>query len=110
MKKTIVLLVTAFITLPVFAGDFAVNADKQISFTATTTSSLALAGYNQRTYVLIINTGATSITVTFGGPQKNTEGVIIPAGGNYEPAKGVRDSIYIKSASSTDVVNILTGN
>lgn len=106
------LILALFLLLPSFAlaGGFAVTLDSQSVVTVTGTSTQFLAANSAREYLLIQNNGTTNVIVKFGSAQTASEGVIIVAGGNYEPIKGIYDSVWMKSVSSTDSVTIVEGH
>lgn len=91
------------------AGGFSVDASGLTTATVTTTSALLVAADPQRNYLIIQNNGATNVIVKFGSIQSASEGIIIPPGGNYEPFKGFRNSVFAKSASATDSVTVQEG-
>lgn len=90
------------------ADSFSVTIDSQQVVSVTTTSTKFLTGNAHRTYVLIQNNGTANIIATFGAA--GSQGVIIAAGGNYEPYKGIIDDIYLKSVSGTQSVTIIEGH
>lgn len=78
------------------------NIVSQSDVTATTTSTQCLAARRDRNYLLIQNKGSVAVYIKFGSASSNaTEGVSIPAGGNYEPYKVPTQSVFLMSASST---------
>lgn len=91
-------------------GISAVVMSAPVSVTATTTSTKVLDANAYRNYLIIQNTGSVSVIVKFGAAQTASEGVTIPAGGNYEPFKAPVDSVYLESASSTAAVTLIEGN
>lgn len=109
MKKVLCLLLY-FITLKAYAGSESVFIMDQQSFVVTTTSTKALDQNAVLNYLLIQNKGTDSIYVKFGSAQTNPgEGVLIPAGGNYEPIHALANSIWLESASGSQPVMIVTG-
>ncbi len=109
MKLVIALLTMIFVNVA-HAGFFTVDLAQQLSITATVTSTKVLDTSTVRNYILIQNTGSVSVIIKFGSVQSATEGIVIPAGGSYEPSRPIRQAMWIKSASSTAAVTILTGN
>jgi hypothetical protein len=77
--------------------------------TATTSASQILSQNLNRKYLIIQNTGSTTVTVNLGVAQSGGAGIQIIAGGNYEPVHTPTDSIWIQSTSSTDVINYIEG-
>lgn len=106
------LLLTVLILFSGLAGASidTVDIKTQTVVSATTTSTLALATNKDRRYLLIQNNGAVTVYVKFGSAHSGTEGVWIVAGGNYEPYKAPLESIYLKSASGTADVTIISAN
>lgn len=84
---------------------------QKLEVTATTTSTQVVAGDTQRNYLLIQNRGTVAIYVNFNGAHEAGEYFVkIIAGGNYEPLKVMRDSIFIKSESGSQPVTIIAGD
>lgn len=94
-----------FLSLPCHATGL-IN---QISTSATITSTQILPDNPIRKYLIIENLGSTTIIAKFGSIQSGSEGIQIPAGGNYEPYSAPTESLWIKSASSTDSMMVLEG-
>lgn len=81
-----------------------------LAVSATVTSTSVKAKNTLRTYLLIQNTGALPVVVKFGSVQNSaTDGIVIPAGGNYEPFLAPANSVWIRTASSTSTVIIVEG-
>lgn len=98
-----------FITL-LFSGNLMAQVyAPPIPGTATVTSTLALANDPFRKYFLLQNTGAQSIIVKFGAVQSGTEGIVVVAGGAYEPIMAPTNAVYLRSASSTSTYTIQYG-
>lgn len=83
--------------------------DVMANVTATTTTTKVLEGTIKRNYLMIVNNGTVAVYAKVGSAQSGNEGILIPAGGNWEPSLAPSDAIYIKSASSTSSVTLLTG-
>ena len=81
-----------------------------IESTATTVSTLFAASNNTRNYLLVQNKGTGIIYVKAGSVHSGTEGVLIPAGGNWEPIQAPLDSIWIKAAAGVQAISIIQGN
>lgn len=81
-----------------------------VPVTATVTSTKVLDANSLRSYLIIQNTGSVSVIVKFNSVQSGTEGIVIPAGGNYEPILAPGGSVWLRSASSTAAVTLLQGN
>lgn len=107
--KSLILLATLLFSLNSFARDNRMGISNQIFPTATVTSTQILSQNLNRNYLMIQNNGATSIIVKYSSVQAGTEGVSIPAGGNWEPLIVPGDSVWIRSASSTDAMTIIEG-
>jgi len=81
----------------------------QTELSVTTTSSQALPKNQDRKYLLILNKGSANVIVKFGSAHSASEGVLVPAGGNYEPFVSPIDSVYLKAASGTQTVLVIEG-
>ncbi len=81
----------------------------QTSVSVTGTSTLILARNELRNYLLIQNVGTDTIIVKFNSAQSGSEGIQIPAGGNYEPGKVPVESVWIESAAGTQATTVLEG-
>jgi hypothetical protein len=76
----------------------------------TATSTAIRPKNSLRTYLIIQNIGALPVVVKFGSIQDDaTDGVVIPAGGNYEPFLAPANSVWIRTASSTSTVVLIEG-
>lgn len=104
MLKSILLLL--LLALPCSAQTV---VQSQTEATATTTSASALGADQYRSYLLIQNKGSVTIYVKFGSASTGTEGIAIVSGGNYEPYAAPIGEIFIKSASSTSAVVLVSG-
>jgi hypothetical protein len=91
------------------AGGFAVSVDSTTTSSVTTTSAILVPADAHRNYLLIQNNGTASIIIKPSTVQAASEGVVITAGGSYEPAKGIIDKIYAKSVSGTQSVVVISG-
>lgn len=107
-KLALVLLVLLFAGA-VSANDGPINLQTQSDVSVTTTSAAHVSASSSRRYLLIQNKGSTSIYVKFGSAHSASEGIEIIAGGNFESLKPPIDAIYLKSASGTQTVAVLTG-
>lgn len=108
MKKLLLLILVLLIPVGVYANQFLFGTPVAVS--VTTTPAVALAANSLRAYLLIVNTGATPVIVKFGSaPASGTDGVPIPAGGNYEPFRPPANSVYVRTASSTSTLVIVQG-
>lgn len=92
-----------------FADAVSVTISALTTASVTTTSTQIVAARPKRTYLLIQNNGTDSVIVKFKTAQSASEGVVIQAGGNYEPYKGVYDAVFMKSASGTQSVTVVEG-
>lgn len=77
--------------------------------TATTTSAEASVLNMKRQYLLIINKGTATVYAKIGSAHSGTEGVPIPAGGNWEPFVIPVGAVYLKSASGSQSVSVVEG-
>lgn len=85
-------------------------------FTVVTQSTLSVSGSVQalpdnavRTYLLIQNAGTDTVIVKIGSSISTTEGILIAAGGAYEPRLVPKQSVWLKANSGTQAVRILEG-
>lgn len=105
--KTLLLIFLFAFALSSEASNFFVKT--QQSFTASTTSTKVLNASGKRNYLLVVNNGAVAVSLKIGSAHSAMEGVSIPAGGYYEPFISPRESIYLKTGSSTSSVFVLEG-
>lgn len=102
-----------FLALAILVSNFSYavpfTANNQIKVSQTTVSTKVLNADNYRKYLLVINRGSSDVYLKIGSEHSSDEGVIISAGGNYEPSSVPVGSIYLKSASGTNTVNIVDG-
>lgn len=74
-------------------------------------STKVLNANNLRTYLIIENTGATPIIVKFNSAISGSdEGLLIPAGGNYEPNEAPAGAVYLKAQSGSPTYVVIEGN
>lgn len=109
MVKYFLVLFLIFLGGKANAGGFAVSVNSMVSATATTASTLVSAADPYRNYLLIQNNGTDSVILTFGKASVSSIGIIVPAGGNYEPIKGITNSVYAQSVSGSQPLVILCG-
>lgn len=113
MSKILIVLALLFAVNSFASGNANISQTKiqrQTTPALSTSSALVLAANPDRKYLVIQNTSAISVYVKFGSAHSGTEGVLITAGGNYEPNEVPTDSVYAKSASGTPTLNIVEGN
>lgn len=80
-----------------------------LAATVGTTSVQLLAANQKRTYLIIINTLATTIFVTFDRPASISTGVPILGQGNYEPLTPPVSSVWAISTGTNIPVVIVEG-
>lgn len=103
-----ILLLAIFALLPdISHAGFQV--DQQLQLTASTVSTKILEGKAARNYLLIVNNGANPVYIKLANPQTSNEGLIIPSGGNWEPALPPSDALFVKTAFGTTALTIITG-
>lgn len=73
-------------------------------FTATTTDQILLARDDFRKGFLFVNKGLVTVYLKYNSAQSGTQGIEIPAGGNFEPLVTPQDEIHIRAASGTSAV------
>lgn len=91
------------ITLGAYASTFS-----RSSATVTTTSAMVVDKDPFREYLLIQNNGASNVLVKMDSAHSASEGIVIVPGGNYEPFVAPTNAIYLKAASGSNAVEILT--
>lgn len=78
---------------------------------STVTSSQFMAANSLRSYLIIQNTGTSNILVKFQSASVNTaDGLLIPAGGAYEPIDAPTQAVFIRSVTGTNSAVIIQGN
>jgi hypothetical protein len=102
--KHIFLIIFCFF---VFAATFVVTS--QTSGTATTTSTQILSARQDRNYLVVINNGDEDVYLKIGSIHSGTEGILITAGGSWEPASVPIESIWIKASTGTQAYSIVEG-
>lgn len=98
------------LAMPALAGGFSIDVNPaQAVKTVTNASQQFAVADPERNYVIIQNRGSVSILVTFGAAVSTagTEAIEISAGGAYEPAKGIRDTVNMKTTSGTNTQVVL---
>lgn len=85
------------------------NLSQQLEVNATTSSAQVLAVNGQRFYLLIVNKGTQTVYIKFDSSSTGTQGIPIPAGGNYEPIHVPVSAVYALSSSGTQALYILEG-
>lgn len=107
----ILILALLFFYLPThWAYALPINLRNRVELTATTTPAIGLNLNFEREYLLIQNKGSVAIVLQFvNAPADSTDGIIIPAGGNYEPIHPPVDKFYIRSQSATSATEIIEG-
>lgn len=81
----------------------------QLYLTANTTSTKILSQDTRRSYLLIQNTGSTSVFVKIQFPQTGVQGIEVPAGGNWEPVTPPLSDIYVRTSSGTNTITVIDG-
>mgnify|MGYP003657348207 CR=1 FL=1 len=110
------LLTALLLSLGITASAFAITdtnfrpanwglAGSWSTISVTTSSYVALAANPGRVYLLIQNndTGSSTIRVKFNSAITGTEGVVITAGGNYEPMIPPTGSVHVQSSAASGV-------
>lgn len=92
------LLVAFFFTPHLFANYYMFNPTP-VMVTVSPPSVQLMPQNTLREYLLVINTGANTAYINFGQKQSATQGVVIPAGGNYEPLKAPSNSVWGTTAA-----------
>lgn len=93
--------ILVFLSLSIFAENF-IMFGPPLAVTVTNTSTQILPQNSLRTYLILVNTGTNTAYVKMGSVQStSTEGVPIPAGGNYEPFQAPANSVFVVSPSGS---------
>jgi hypothetical protein len=99
------LILSVFMAISAHAAVFSGHSDVAV----TTTSAQALAANQSRKYLLIQNKGTDSILVKFGSAHSASEGILISAGGYYEPFVAPIDAVFLKASSGTQTTVVVEG-
>ena len=78
--------------------------------TSVSTSVQVLPANSSRRALIIQNNGSSSIYVKVGSTIASTEGLVVAAGGNYEPVIPPTGSIWMKASTGTQSVTTYEGN
>lgn len=81
----------------------------QTDVTVTTVSTKRVNLNGNRRCLIIVNKGTDSIFVKPDSAHSGTEGVLIPAGGNWEPFVVPINALWIKANSGSQTVTIGVG-
>jgi len=77
----------------------------------TTTPSQILTSNSLRKYLILVNTGSNTVIIKTGAaPASSTDGIPIPAGGNWEPFQAPGNSIYGRAVTGTSTIEYQQGN
>lgn len=91
------------------ANAFAVSFSAPVVTTATGTSTMVMAPNGKRLYFIIQNTGSVGVIVKLGSVQTAHEGILIAAGGSYEPIQAPTNGVWVESVSSTAAITLVQG-
>ncbi len=105
MKKFALLLCSLLISQPVFAAARFTHSEVSVTSSSTQVLPLNLS----RVYLLIQNKGSATVYVSFDGAKSSTDGVAIPANGNYEPFVAPVDAVHVHAASGTQAIIVVEG-
>lgn len=103
------LLLAFLLSTVCFAGSFYFSVSNQAVVSVTGTSTQFLPFNARRAYLLIQNNGSDYVILKIATVQSGTEGIIIAAGGNYEPIKAPQEAIFMMSNSGTQSVLVVEG-
>lgn len=81
----------------------------QSTVSVTTSASMVLPERIGRQYLMIANKGSADIYMKVDSAPGAGEGVLIPAGGNYEAIYPANNPIFLKAASGTVSVELIEG-
>jgi hypothetical protein len=107
MKKIFFLLL--FALAPILGSADVISIKNQGDITATTTAQQFLSANMTRKYLLVVNKGSRDAYLKFEVAPAGTEGILIPAGGNYESDRVPIGPAFIKTASTTTEIYYLEG-
>lgn len=107
--KFIFAILALFISLTAGATNLNNTRLSLTTASVTTSSGQVLVANPARKYLLIQNNGSASIYIKFDTTIAGTEGIVIPAGGSYEPIIAPMQAIYMKAVSGTNSVTIYEG-
>jgi hypothetical protein len=116
MKQIIFLLIAVFACLPLYAANmveqFQINAGRQFTFSATTTSTVAISANPNRGYLMIQNSCASTdtITIVLRNIESGSNGIQLTPCSTYEFIKVPTNSVWIKANSGTQTAIIIDGN
>lgn len=110
MLNIVMAVMAMVVSIPAFSAQSSQSAiNRQLEVTATTTSNLVIGGHVKRNYLLVVNKGTGPVLLKFVSAHTGTEGILVPAGGNYEPMRVPMDSLYIRSVSGSQLVSVTEG-
>lgn len=98
MRLFLILIVLLFVQ---FAGATVTMFAAPTVVSVNGTSAKKLNQNTKRVYLLIQNLCSVGVIVKMGSVQTGTEGILIPANGNYEPQLAPGNSIYAETVSGT---------
>jgi hypothetical protein len=82
---------------------------QKLELTATDTTQKFLDTDLKRRYILIQNKGTRAVYIAFEEGQVGTEGIKIPAGGNWEPSKAPTNYLFVKTENNVADIVVIYG-
>lgn len=73
-------------------------------FGLTTVSKQVLSSNNKRLYLLVQNNSVADVRIAFGKKADTFSGILIPAGGYYEPYVCPTDAVFALSTAAANIV------
>lgn len=73
----------------------------------STTPTLLVARFNERRCMTIVNKGASTVYITFDSTAATTQGIPIPAGGNWDQNNVTVDDVYAHALAGTTTSIVL---
>lgn len=107
----LIFLMLMLFSLPVFAdGTYNCNFTVQTDFTTSGTSTMVLPRQGGRRCLIFENKDASiKVYVKFSGPHSATEGIVLQPNARWEAVIPSGQSVYLKAASGTPVVGVMSG-
>lgn len=86
-----------------------IEITEQISGTATSSSVMALDDNIFRCLLVLVNQGVRDIYVKFSSSHSALEGIKVSAGGSLTMQPPPKNSVYVKTQTSTSAYSLLEG-
>lgn len=105
--RALFLLFLFLCSIPAFAlsGGQWVQSTVSVNSTGVKAANIKIG----RVYLLIVNKGSSTIYIKIDGIPSSSQGIPVPAGGNFEPQYPPYNEIWIKTSSGTQDVEVVEG-